>query len=393
MASCCPTCGGPATKQGTTGRKILDIGPDGTPSLTVARVQRWQCGKCRGFFSTGVEAAQPRRLATLAARDAVAEACFEAGYLAAAQRFNIDEKTARSMWQDWAAPRERDLPSRVPGFLGLHPVSIAGCERTLVTDVEAMAVVDVLRGAGVADVLSWLDGFGPAIRVDAVALGIHPPFREAVRQRLPTARVLVCPPHSRSAAMRAFLHGLRALRRMAGGNGRNSHAAPRAFARREAALSPGEREDMGGWDDDVLALYDAKEVFLAALDSGAGDTRRRMEEARLACAAAPCGGRAAALIASWGAEMAEGAREPGLDAFSDGLDEVASAWSARRPILPFDLARGLGVLKDGPRTTGRAGGRRRGCRRRPGGGHGLAGGRLPPGRRLPGRETRRLTAR
>lgn len=44
--------------------------------------------------------------------------------------------------------------------------------------------------------------------------------------------------------------------------------------------------------------------------------------------------------------------KPGLDDFLSLLGEVSNVWARRRPPLPFDLARGLAVLRDGPCATG-----------------------------------------
>ncbi len=38
------------------------------------------------------------------------------------------------------------------------------------------------------------------------------------------------------------------------------------------------------------------------------------------------------------------------DAFPGLLEDMARAWAGRRPPLPFDLARGIAILRDGPRT-------------------------------------------
>ena len=53
--------------------------------------------------------------------------------------------------------------------------------------------------------------------------------------------------------------------------------------------------------------------------------------------------------------MANGTAQTGLGQFSSLLADMADAWRLRRPPLPFDLARGLAVLKDGPRTLDRDG--------------------------------------
>lgn len=348
--SACPKCGGSASRQGTKSRRVLELGPDGLPMLKQARVQRWQCSRCRAFYSTGIDPARPRALATIAARDLVAEACFDAGYAEAAARFGIDEKTARSLWFEWAAPRELDLPVHLPGVMGLHILPFAGSDRALVTDIENLSVVEVLRSANSDDVTSWLDRMDVS-HAHTVAIPPFQPFRAAINAKLPGVRLAICPSHAAMALLRASLHALRTLRRLLGrGTVRNAKEAPRTFARRRCLLSEAERGEMEGWDDRAIVLYAAKEQFLDALTSSdASEARMRLDAAQKAFMAVPGASAPTALLSNWAKEIAEGAGNQAFNIFSQVLAKLIDAWSASRPKLPFDLARGLAVLKDGPR--------------------------------------------
>src|SRR5690606_30137743 len=97
----------------------------GNPHFQVIRTQRWRCISCGRYFTSGDGTLRSGRLADIAARDAVASACFEQGYSAAASLFGIDRKTARSLWEEWAEVRECDLPTEAPEFIGLHRIRTA----------------------------------------------------------------------------------------------------------------------------------------------------------------------------------------------------------------------------------------------------------------------------
>ena len=348
----CAACGGGSVRYGTKERRMLDIS-GGHAVLGTVRVQRWRCTAC-GILSTELPGeAMPRSLATAAARDAVAEACFEAGYAPAAARFGIDEKTARSFWSAWAALRESGLPQRPPEFMGLHLGRVAGTERTLVTDVQHQAVVDILPGTGFADVGAWLEKASGAGRIDSVAIGLHPPFREAVLQHAPGTRIMVCPAHARAHGIRAFLAGFRtASRWLYRPQGSNVREQPRQFAAPVQSLSQGQREDMAAWDGTILALHAAKERFLEALAAArAREAAIILADAHAMCLAVRGGAGPAAFLESWRSEICMGTGEGSLEPFAPVLDRMAGLWAGRRPPLPFDLARGLAVLQDGPRVT------------------------------------------
>lgn len=328
----------------------MDAG--GLPCRSDIKAQRWRCTSCGATVTELPQDARPRSLATIAFRDAVALSCFEEGYAPAASRYDVDEKTARAMWAEWAAPRELDLPSRPPEFLGLHTVRVAGSERTLVTDVAALAVVDVLQGADASDVVEWLDRIGDAARVDSVALAFHQPYRDAVSSQLPGARMLMCPSHARSQGIWAFLSALRiATRWLARIPGRNVGERPRTFAMHASELSAAQREEMGGWDASVIALHAIKENYLHAFEHQKRvDVERSLSDVAAQCISIQGATRVVSLIAAWGGEIASGAVEPALAPFSEALGAIVPSFASRRPVLSFDLMRGLAVLKEGRRV-------------------------------------------
>jgi transposase len=347
----CALCGNLAVRHGTKARNLLDVAEDGVARRAQIRVQRWRCTGCGASTTELPGDAKPRSLATIAGRDAVAEACFTGGYAQAAQRFGMDEKTARALWHDWAEPRERELPQRPPDFMGLHLLRVAGADRTLVTDVCAMTVVDIIETASTRDIVDWLEATRETVRIDSVALDVHQPFRQAMAACAPRARLLVCPAHSRSRGMSAFLSAFRVAMRTLGRNcTSNVREDPRTFATHRQELSTDQREVMAGWNEAVGELYAVKERFYEALEcSQAADAQAILGDAQRWCSQLPFGRTPQDLLASWGGEMAAGAGHGGVAEFEAGLGRMAHLWSARRPPLPFDLARGLAVLQDGPR--------------------------------------------
>ena len=120
-----------------------------------------------------------------------------------------------------------------------------------------------------------------------------------------------------------------------------------ATALREA----GRPSDAGNDRRAAAGMHAAKEVFLAALEArGAREAGEGLRRCAAACRAIPGASGPADLVDSWGAEMARGAAAGPLSGFSSAVDRTAALWSARKPHLPSELARGLVLLADGPRV-------------------------------------------
>ncbi len=347
--SLCPTCGSIATRHGIRTRRLRDVAADCRPIEEDVSVQRWRCSRCKGCFDELPPGARRGSLATIALRDAVANACFREGYAAAGQGFGIDEKTARTMFREWAASRESELPSEPPDYIGLHLATIGGVETTIITDVGATTLIDIIPGASLTGVGEWLHRTGGLGRISRAAIAIHAPFREALSGKMPWVRLSVIPAQARRQGLRWFLAAFRHCCRYLGRiPGRNIKESPRIFATPRGELSPKAAEDMSAWDATVLHLYAAKERFMMALASRRFDEARRLlDEARVMCAGHLSARLPAAFLGEWTAEMAEGAADPELDGFGETLGQLAHLWSRRRPSLPFEVSRGFVILRDG----------------------------------------------
>ena len=343
----CPSCAvGQATRHGSRMRKVIGMNADRCPVVERIAVQRWRCVACGTCFSDNDPALPIRAMVSLSTRDEVAMECFRTGWAGTGRRFGMDPKTARALWEDWAASHERhDVTA--PEALGLHLVTIAGRSRTLVTDVRCMTVVDVLEGSCSMSIRNWLERATRHVRVRDAVVGFHQPFREALAQACPGVHRMTCTGHARRQGMRAFMLAFSSLRKASGRKqGRNGRGCLTTFSGRRTSLSDGAREDMGGWEQAILMLYEAKERFCDALEAHSP----RAASPLLAESASLClgmTGRAAvphAFLSSWKDDIARGVGERGMDDLCDGLDALDLAWSSRRPSLGFSLSRGLVML-------------------------------------------------
>ena len=347
----CPSCGGTATRQGTKGRTVLDPAEGGMLEEREIRVQRWRCTTCARFFTTSPDIAKPRSLASIAARDAIAAVCMREGCASAAERHGVDERTARALWMDWAASRQASLVERPPEFMGLHVVRLFGADRTVITNVEDLTVVEVLADTQTDTVTGWLEGTHDAACVRWAAVAVNPSLRQALRTSVPHAVVSVCPGHAAAAGTRAFLSVLRGLRRSLGA-GRNAREGARLFAARSGNLSERALDEMSGWSDEVIALYQAKEAFVTGVMSGQrDDVRSGMASARATLPRHTASRGAMDFLKTWEAEVEVGAVEPALRPFEPLLDDLTAVWGRHRPQVAFEYARGR-VLLDGEPLRG-----------------------------------------
>ena len=76
------------------------------------------------------------------------------GYLATAEKFQLDEKTIKSIWNTWSSQQQDNIA--LPEHIGLHHIWIAGGDRILITDVQRNTLIEILPITSPEAVLAWI---------------------------------------------------------------------------------------------------------------------------------------------------------------------------------------------------------------------------------------------
>ena len=323
-------------------RMVLDMDTDGNPVQRTVKAARRRCTSClssatatvKGDHEASGAVLRPRAAASVQARDAMALLCMDVGCAEAGRRFGLDEKTARSAWDEWAGMRWMDVP--VPADMGVHVVSVTGQGRTLVTDMDATTVVALLPDED-ASLRAWLGNEAGIIR--RVAIGFHPMHRRILHEMAPSAQLLICTAHSRARALLAWQAAFSSLLR------REGLAAHGVNAREDSDMlgmpDDGWRHDaVSSWRTPFRALHASLDAFMVAMLAGDGVG---MLDATQRCRQVSGAEVPVAMVNAWSDEMAMGQGAP--EGYGDMVSLLTEAMEGRRPRLSFPLLRGRLLLK------------------------------------------------
>lgn len=332
MTPSCRHCGSTrVVRDGQSSRETLRL-RDGRVERAATPTTRLACRSC-GRTSTHIphEAA----LAQAAARDHVVDLAFAKGRRTTARETGLDRSTVGSLLEDWAAVREEEPARAAPDFLMVETVRIAGKDHSLLVDVDAEGLIEILPDAGSIPDWAAQPGRPSPLRV---CHGLDPATRTAVERGMPDAERMIAPRGVARALTTRALLSLRSLKAKA--HGSNAFPRPSEFV---LALrsSPGE-----GWPVAPANLAGATRAALGVLAARDRiEAERRWPEFALA-ASGPESRSVLALMQTWRTEILVGVEHRYVDETWDLAMAARRALASRRPVLAFDDLRRLALLRD-----------------------------------------------
>ena len=325
--SVCPECNSPMKSWGSRQVSVLAISSDGMPVRNKVIKKRWRCSACKSVRSQPVH--ERKGMVPPALRDTVADACFHEGFAAAGRMYNLDEKTARTLWNEWAAIREADIT--VPSVLGMHTVSITGSEYTLLTDMKNLTVIELLEDTD-ESVRNWLKGREHYI--SEVIIGFVPSHRNLLMQCLPDARIMILPAHTEAVLFRVWDNVFSKLKSENPAiPGFNASEDRTLFSVRRRNMPETGREIMDGWRDAFLDAYENRENLTETLEAG-------KDISFFTLAGTP----ACILLRTWGTEIRNGYGR-NTEEYQELLCTLIQGIAERRPRVGKSLIRGLILLR------------------------------------------------
>jgi transposase len=197
----CPRCGRVSPKQHDRRlRRKRDVPLAGRQATLLLVKRRFWCLTCRRSFTEADSICGWRRRTTLRLREAIgAQACSRPVAHVAAE-FAVGPRLVQQCLEGVAhvrlskqgRPLDRQVPLPTPRFLGIDDFARRKGQRyaTILCDLEARHVLDVVVGRTQAEVRPLLERLDAPERVEAVSMDMSGSFREVVQLCLPRARIV-----------------------------------------------------------------------------------------------------------------------------------------------------------------------------------------------------------
>ena len=263
----CPKCGQASgfLGHGTRPQRVMDIPTHGKrASVTITR-KRYRCRACGATFLQPVEGLHEGGSMTTRLVNHIRQASLTRTFADLAHEIGVDEKTIRNVFNAYVEHLDRIVKFPTPTVLGIDEVHLIGNARCVFTDPVAPSLIGMLEKRNKPDVIRFLQGLPDKERVKVVTIDMWKPYRDAVRQVLPEAAIVVDKFHVVRMATDAVETVRRGLRDSMNTTVRRKMMRSRyLLLRRTHQLKPDDLDTLKQWTDQFPELYyayTAKEQF------------------------------------------------------------------------------------------------------------------------------------
>jgi transposase len=153
--------------------------------------QRYKCKGCGKTLYQSVPHMHRKHEMTLRLMDYIERNSMDRTFSALAGELGLSEFTVRSIFRLFAKRELAKLEPVTPEWMGLDELYILSKFRGVVTNVKDRTLVDMLPNRSKIAVIRYLAGIDDREKIRLVAIDMWNPYREAIREVLPHARIVV----------------------------------------------------------------------------------------------------------------------------------------------------------------------------------------------------------
>ncbi len=250
------------------GRKeqvIRDLPMHGKRVAVYVEVRRYRCRGCGKTFSPPSSQVDGKREMTARLLGWIERESLRRTFADIAEEVGVDEKTVRNIFRAHVRHLEATVRIETPRWLGIDEIHILGRPRGILSNLEQQTVVNVLPNRNKSTILGYLQQLPDREKIRYVAIDMWNPYREAVWQLLPHAKVIVDKFHVLRQANQAVEVTRKSLRASLTPKQRRTLMHDRfVLLKRRHDLTDQEALLLSGWAENfpiLKAAYELKEAF------------------------------------------------------------------------------------------------------------------------------------
>lgn len=267
----CGQCGG--TQIVGFGRReqmIRDLPMHGKRVGIYVDTRRNRCRSCGRTFYESLPEVDERRLMTRRLVKWIGQQSIKRTFASVAEETGVTDTTVKAVFRDYVNELEAQIRFETPKWMGIDEIHLIR-PRCVVANIQNNTVVDILKDRNKKTVATYLFKLDGRDQVKYVAMDMWNPYRDAVREVLPQAQIVVDKFHVQRMANEALEKARKSMREFLTPKQRRGLMHDRfVLLKRERELTDKDRFLLDGWVKNYPALgeaYRLKEAFFGIWDS------------------------------------------------------------------------------------------------------------------------------
>lgn len=233
--------------------------------------RRYQCRACKKTFYERLPDVDGKRMMTSRLVKWMGEQSVKRPFAHIADEIGVTENTVKNVFNDYINELERTVRFETPQWMGIDEIHIIKKPRCVVSNIENNTIVNVLRDRNKKTVADYLFRLNGRNLVKCVAMDMWEPYKDAVRDVMPQARIVVDKFHVVRMANECLEVVRKGIRSSLSEKQRRGLMHDRfILLKREAKLEGLDRITLESWTKNYPALgaaYRAKEDFFGIYDA------------------------------------------------------------------------------------------------------------------------------
>lgn len=268
----CPNCSGDnLVGFGRNEQLVRDLPIHGKRVGIYVETRRYKCRSCNKTFYERLPNVDDKRMMTSRLVKWMGEQSVKRPFAHIAEEIGVTENTVKNVFNDYINELERTVRFETPQWMGIDEIHIIKKPRCVISNIEHNTVVNVLRDRNKKTVADYLFRLKGRDLVKCVAMDMWEPYKDAVRDVLPQATIVVDKFHVVRMANVCLEAVRKEIRSSLTVKQRRGLMHDRfILLKREAKLEGLDRITLESWTKNYPALgaaYRAKEEFFAIYDA------------------------------------------------------------------------------------------------------------------------------
>lgn len=268
----CPNCSSDKSVSiGDREQRIRDTSMHGKRVIILFKRKRLKCKSCSRTFFEHLSFLDEDYRMTRRCVEYIVNRSYSVPFLHIASDIGVDEKTVRNIFSSHVESLESKYWYIAPRVLGIDETHLNKVMRLVLTNIEKQTLVDLRRDRSkraVKEAICRLHGWQ---QIEIVTMDMWRPYRDAVRELIPTAEIVIDRFHVARFANQAMDQARKDIRSQLDKRERLKLKNDRKilFKRRDSITGLNELASFEFWTNEypeLMAVYNAKEAFLGLWD-------------------------------------------------------------------------------------------------------------------------------
>ena len=232
--------------------------------------RRFQCKACGRTFLEQHSNFHAERNMTKRLVEWIGAQSLKRTFVSIAEETGVSEGTVRNIFRDYINDLEKKVRIETPTWMGIDEIHLVK-PRGVITNIENQTVVEVLANRSQETITKYLSTLPGREKIQYVAMDMWRPYRNAVNEVLPQAKIVIDKFHVVRLANDSLERVRKAMREQLSAKQKRGLLHDRfILIKREHDLNEKERFNLDGWTKNYPLLgqaYQAKEAFYGIYES------------------------------------------------------------------------------------------------------------------------------